>query len=156
MGSRGPKPAPTRLKLLSGVRADRINPAEPEPDPGLPDPPAVLGKVARAEWARMAPQLHAMGILSRVDGQALAIYCTHYERWAEAEAQVRKFGLLVPTAGGSVKASPYLAIAAAAMRDMMRILAEFGCTPSSRSRVRLPDVAEPEDEIDAFLRSAGG
>ena len=153
MGKRGPKPKPTNLKILTNTRADRVNQAEPPTVAGLPEPPEVLGPVARSEWERIAPMLAAMGILATIDGTALALYCQHYERWSEAESKLREFGLVCPTGTGSVKQSPYLTIAAAAMAAMAKILAEFGATPSSRSRVKTEKPPE-EDEITAFLRKA--
>lgn len=154
MGSRGPKPTPKALKILAGVtRADRLNDAEPRPLEGIPDPPEILDADARAEWARIAPQLAAMRVLSEVDGAALALYCSHYSRWVQAERVVREKGPVIATGTGSFKVSPHLTIAAAAMQSMLKILAEFGATPSSRSRVKAADQAEPEDELTAFLRS---
>ena len=153
MSRRGPKPKPTRLKLLSNTRADRVNDAEPPTVAAIPEPPEFLGALARKEWERIAPQFHAMGILATVDAAALALYCQHFERWLQAEAKLKRHGLIAPTATGGAKQSPYLAIAQAAMRDMARLLAEFGATPSSRSRVKVPETAQAEDEIAAFLQA---
>jgi hypothetical protein len=52
MGRRGPKPAPTALKIAAGVRADRINVDSPAGPVGVPTPPPWLTGEARAEWDR--------------------------------------------------------------------------------------------------------
>jgi len=36
MGKRGPRPAPTGLRLVKGERASRLNTDEPQPKEGLP------------------------------------------------------------------------------------------------------------------------
>lgn len=134
MGRRGPKPKPTALKVLNGTRKDRINAAEPKPPPGLPEPPVHLDEVALAEWARMVELLSEMGTITTADGAALALYCTHFSTWVKANHELRTVGATISTDKGGAKTSPYVAIANASARAMERLLAEFGCTPSSRSR----------------------
>jgi phage terminase small subunit len=46
--------------------------------------------------------------------------------------------------------SPYLSIAEAAMQQMIRLSVEFGLTPSSRSRIRVPPGAR-KSKLDQFL-----
>jgi P27 family predicted phage terminase small subunit len=150
MAKRGRKPAPEPLKILSGTRADRRNPDAPAGPPGLPDPPEHLDPIALAEWARMAPLLAEMGVLSRVDGPALATYCQHYSRWVKAEAKLSAGELAVKGAKGNLVISPFIRIAAAAMAAMARMLVEFGCTPSSRSRVKSQSTAKA-DPMTTFL-----
>jgi phage terminase small subunit len=48
---------------------------------------------------------------------------------------VLKFGLVVKAQSGFPVQSPYLSIANQQSDRMLRLLIEFGCTPSSRSRV---------------------
>jgi P27 family predicted phage terminase small subunit len=134
MGRRGPKPKPTALKVLSGTRKDRINSNEPKPPPGLPEPPEHLDEVALAEWGRMVELLSGLGTLTTADGAALALYCTHYSTWVNANHTLRTEGATIKTDKGGEKTSPYVAIANASARAMERLLAEFGCTPSSRGR----------------------
>ncbi len=94
-----------------------------------------------------------MGLLSRADRPALAAYCTAWSRWVEAEAMVKKFGAIVksPEKGFPMK-SPYLSIADQAMETMRKLLVEFGLTPSSRGRIKVPD-SEAGDEFDAFMEA---
>ena len=152
---RGRKPKPTALKVLSGNPGKRpLNAREPVARSGIPDCPDWLDAEAKAEWSRVTVELDAMGVLSQADRSALAAYCTAWSRWVEAEAQVKKFGLIVksPEKGFPMK-SPYLSVADQALEAMRKLLVEFGLTPSSRSRLRLPAGAEP-DEFDRFLETA--
>jgi P27 family predicted phage terminase small subunit len=96
--------------------------------------------------------LQQMGILSTADRTALAAYCAAYSRWVAAELAVKKFGTIVksPEKGFPMK-SPYLCVAETALEQMRRLLVEFGLTPSSRSRIRLGDVAAGA-RLAAFLQ----
>jgi P27 family predicted phage terminase small subunit len=93
-----------------------------------------------------------MGLLTHADRAALAAYCTAYSRWVKAEQQVAKYGTIVksPDKGFPMK-SPYLTVADQAMDAMRKYLVEFGLTPSSRSRIRVPGKSAAEDEFDAFI-----
>ena len=77
------------------------------------------------------------GLLTDLDMDALALYCVAYSRHKDAEDQLRKFGMLQLAPGsGYPMQSPYLAISNKAMEQMMKIHAEFGMSPSSRTRVK--------------------
>ena len=74
-GRTGRTPLPTHLKLLKGeTRPSRLNAREPRPRLGAKSP-AWLSPSARTEWNRLAPDLEACGVLTRVDADCLAIYC---------------------------------------------------------------------------------
>ena len=152
---KGRKPRPTALRKLEGNPGHRpLNDREPVPPSGVPDCPDYLTEEARAEWFRTCAALRQMGLLSAADRTALAAYCTAYSRWVEAEAQVRKFGAIVksPEKGFPMK-SPYLSIAEQAMEAMRKFMIEFGLTPSSRSRIRVPEDSTAASEFDQFLEA---
>jgi P27 family predicted phage terminase small subunit len=134
----GRKPKPTALKELAGNPGKRaLNRREPKPASGLPPCPRHLTGEARKEWRRMGGELARMGVVTAVDRAALAAYCQAWARWVEAEGQVAKLGTIVKTANGNLIQNPYLAVANRAMEQMTRLAAEFGMTPSSRSRVQV-------------------
>ncbi len=150
---RGRKPKPTQLKVLDGNPGRRpLNDREPQPPKEVPDPPEFLNDEGRAEWFRTTAALKEMGLLSKADRAALSAYCTAYSRWVAAEEQVSKFGTIIksPDKGFPMK-SPYLTIADQAMETMRKFLVEFGLTPSSRSRIRVPPGASVGDDLDSFL-----
>jgi P27 family predicted phage terminase small subunit len=150
---KGRKPKPTSIRLLEGNPGKRaINHREPQPPDGVPECPEFLDDVAKAEWFRTVTVLKEMQLLSRADRSALAGYCTAYSRWVEAEAQVKKFGAIVksPEKGFPMK-SPYLTVADQALETMRKFMVEFGLTPSSRSRIHVPEGAGAVDEFEAFL-----
>ena len=153
---RGPKPQPTTLKLLRGNPGKRpLNQHEPKPPDGMPECPEFLDDVAKAAWDRMSGMLRQMGVLTVVDGIALAALCVLYSRWVHAEEQVKKYGSVVknPDRGHPMK-SPYLRIANESLEALRKLLLEFGMTPSSRSRIHATVRSPEDDEFERFL--AGG
>ena len=152
---RGRKPKPTALKILEGNPGRRpLNDREPSLPTETPECPEFLDDEARAEWFRMAKVLQDMGLLTRADRAALAAYCVVYSRWVTAERQVQRLGTIVksPEKNFPMK-SPYLTVADQALEAMRKFMVEFGLTPSSRSRIRVPDASGASDEFDAFLEA---
>lgn len=134
----GKRPTPTHLKLVKGnpgkrpIRPDTVQP--PKRTAPLQPPPEVSGS-ARAEWKRLAPIVHKLGLLSDLDRAPFAAYCISYGRWRDAEKALRGQDLVVTTATGALIQNPLLGIANRAMREMVRHAVEFGFTPSARARV---------------------
>ena len=152
---RGRKPRPTVLKLIEGNPGKRpLNHREPAPPATIPECPEFLNTKARAEWERTSQVLAQMGMLTEADRSALAAYCVAYSRWVEAEGQVARFGTIVksPEKGFPMK-SPYLTVADQALETMRKLMVEFGLTPSSRSRIRVPEGGQAADEFDAFVEA---
>ena len=144
MAPRGPKTKPTRLKVVTGTaRKHRLNENEPRPDPARPDPPAHLTRAARTEWDRVIEETVGLGIMTNLDRGALAAYAQAYGRWVAAETALARMaerdsvteGLIIRTKSGNAIQNPLVGAANKAMADMVRYAAEFGLTPSSRTRV---------------------
>ena len=136
---RGRRPKPTRLKMLTGNPGKRpLNGNEPRPAAAVPECPAELGPVARTEWNRLVGELSALRLLTNLDRAALAAYCGAYALWAEATAQIQKYGAMIKSPTGVPIQSPYLAIANRQAEIMMRIASEFGFTPPVVAASQLP------------------
>lgn len=91
---KGPKPLPTNLKLIDGVRSDRINFDEPKPEPIVPRCPASLVGEAKKEWRRVSKELENLGLLTRLDRAALAAYCSAWGKFIEAGRALKKEGMV--------------------------------------------------------------
>jgi len=135
---KGRKPKPV------GLSARRPEPAPSPHDARLPECPPHLQGEARAEWERLGKKLVTWRLMTEIDQGALALYCTAWARWVEAEEALAKFGTVIKSPSGYPVQSPYLAIANKAMEQMTRLLVEFGMSPSSRSRVQQAAPPEPE------------
>lgn len=160
MGKRGPAPKPSHLKKIQGTyRPDRAAPNEPTPEPSAPSCPSWLGREAKREWRRIVPELEKLGLISEVDRAALAAYCSAYGEWHAAEAEIKKHGRTqINMMSGLVSARPEVAMRAKALAEMRALLAEFGMTPSSRSRISVPEKPDEgrNDFLDALRRGKAG
>lgn len=152
----GRKPKPTALKLVQGNPGRRpLNTDEPKPDPKAPPCPEYLGEPAKAAWARVAPELERLGVLTVIDGMALELLVDAYQEWMDAREQVDLYGATYESLtqnGTIIRARPEVAIASDAWRRIRAMLAEFGMTPSSRSRVK----GQQEQDEDPFAAFLGG
>lgn len=158
---RGRKPKPTHLKLVTGNPGRRhLNQAEPKHALSIPTPPPELSDDAKVEWGRVAERLYRVGTLTEVDRAALAAYCDAYGRWAQATRAISAMaekdpvtrGLLIKTSNGNAIQNPLVGVANKAASDLVRYAAEFGMTPSARSRINAEGhKAEAEDEAAKFF-----
>jgi P27 family predicted phage terminase small subunit len=147
---RRPKPA--------GMSTRRPSRDHDGPEPKLPNCPAHLKGEARKEWKRIGRKLLECGLMTEIDGPALALYCQAWSRWVEAEENLVKYGTVIKSPSGFPMPSPYLAIANKAMAQMTRVLVEFGMSPSARTRVSVskpkpaaPYLVEDDDRPDPRL-----
>ncbi len=134
MAIRGVKPKPTGQKILEGnFRKDRVNAAEPKPT-GPPVAPDWLKGVALEEWCRIAPALELQGVATDWDAVALAAYCSAVADLVESERVLADEGYTVQTKTG-VARHPMSVVKTQALATIRQYSAEFGLTPSSRTRI---------------------
>lgn len=143
---RGRKPKPVELRVLHGTAAERAQAAYPKPRRALPRCPEHLTGEAEKCWRRLSRELYDAGLLSTIDREALAAYCMAYARYRKAEDMLAETSEVILTAqrededgtktGGNLVQNPWLAVSNRALDQMTKLAAEFGMTPSSRSRVK--------------------
>lgn len=155
MATRGRKPKPKTLKILDGTRPDRINAKAPEAIRELPECPVhmVDDPDACEEWGRMVALLDRMGVLSQTDGAALSLYCTIHSRWRKAKSEVMTVGFTISTEQSGEKTNPTVGVMERCEVQLRALLAEFGCTPSSRGRLDRLKADVPPDEFEELLSS---
>lgn len=138
----GPKPKPTHLRIVQGDRPDRINKAEPRASTKPPRAPEWLGEDAKKVWRRTVAQLKDMGIASEADRDLLAAYCTAVVNLQRATEIVDRTGIMVKGRRDGVVKNPAVQIQRDAAQLVARLAAEFGLSPSSRTRLRSTDANE--------------
>lgn len=154
------KKEPTALKLIKNNPGKRPLPKnEPKPKVRITAPPAHLSNYGKTEWKRVSRELYNMGLLSGVDRAALAAYCQCYARWRTAEEEINKLskkkdtlygGLVSKTSNGNLIQNPLVGLANTAMRDMIKYAAEFGMTPSARTKIEASPLVDDEPEKSEF------
>lgn len=163
MGQRGPKPLPANVHLMHGNASKK--PLSSlldgwQPPVEIPKCPSHLQAEARKEWKRVAELLREGGIISQVDRAALAAYCSAWSEMVFCEKKVAEMnaadpkgeaGMIWDTPSGYKQMSVWVQIRNRAYDRMMKFAAEFGMSPSARSRVTpsdnqmtLPGVDNPE------------
>lgn len=154
---RGRPATPTALKILRGNPGKRaISKREPKPRTDMPVCPRWLDEHARRKWGKLIPELKAMGVLTIVDGDALANYCQLWSRWRRAEEFIQRSGdaYSIKNPDGTlkyVKIVPQVAIARDLLQQLRAYQSEFGLTPAARTKIEVTNVAKAEDEFEAFL-----
>ena len=145
---------PTNLRILEGNPGKRkINKSEPKPRPVTPECPAWVCPEGKREWKRIVPELEFLGLLTIVDGAALAHYCQAHGRAVECERFLRKHaktGFMCETPNGFLQPLPQVAMAQKYAALAKSYLIEFGLTPASRARLSIEKKEQP-DEMEQLL-----
>ena len=115
MSKPGPQPTPTAVLDMRGSWRAKARKNEPKPPAGKAICPARLSVEAKRHWKRLATRLYRMGVLSVIDREAFARYCSLLARWYEVER--------VNDIDASMKISAHL----------LQLEREFGMTPSARA-----------------------
>ena len=161
MGARGPAPTPTAILAARGSWRAAARKGEPKPKVGTPVCPRWLSDEARKIWRRLVPLLVPSGVLTVVDGGALARYCDTWVRWHKAAAALDKYGdvLVRRDESGairSVEALPYVAIYRNLSDMLSRYESQFGLTPAARARLAVEKSEQTQDDIlDGPMRLVG-
>lgn len=141
---RGPNPHPTALKIVTGSAKhdpQRINKDEPIPTGDLGDPPKDLSARAKEIW-KGAPFW-----LSDSDRNVWTRYCI-----AEADseffyAQCEIEGWWIEGSRGTLVLHPASRLYKEACDRADKLAIEFGMTPSSRTRVKVPQRPDTNDPL---------
>lgn len=91
------------------------------------------------EWGRISQDLAQLGLLSRIDRAALAVYCECWSDWVEASKMcVTKEGndrKVIKTAAGNFVENPYFSIKKRCAELLHKYIQEFGLSPASRTKI---------------------
>lgn len=111
-------------------------------------PPWLQGRALEA-WGAISAVLEPMGLLTTADPHALALLCDAYAEYIDCRAQVKKLGRTYKVrtkTGEMLMTRPEVGMASDAWRRVLRMMTEFGLTPSSRAKIH----AAPQTEADPF------
>ncbi|MBR8311526.1 P27 family phage terminase small subunit [Burkholderia cenocepacia] len=126
------KPIPTQLKLLAGNPGKRpLNTNEPQPETGIGPCPEWFLPEAEQEWNRIVPELERLGMLTKIDIAILEAHCVCYAEMV-------------------VTAKSHKPVKAALIGQLRILAAELGLSPSSRSRISVPN-PNNDDPTEEFF-----
>ena len=131
----GRRPKPTGLKVLQGVRKDRINHNEPKPQPGEPARPEALSPGAAAVWTRLAPLCLGQGTLSLSDGDAFATVCELVATRDLVSREKSSPAFSVLTDDEKPQEHPVLRLERATANALRPYFEKFGLDPQGRARL---------------------
>jgi len=133
---RGRRPTPTVLKELRGNPGKRRrNQGEPKPEGDLHAPPDWLTPGQQELWSH-AIESAPRSMLKRIDRELLMIWAVAADTYRIATQRVAKFGLVTKSPQqGIPMQNLYLPILNKQAQIMIKVAAELGFWPASRSRV---------------------
>lgn len=140
---KGRKRKPTALKVASGTaehNPQRMNPNEPQPPIGAPPKPEFVDPVASQAWDDCCRWLADCQLLTVVEAGLIRAYA---ENWADY-SRLRKAWL---------RDGKYSPGYRHTKDSNLKLLAEMGLTPSSRSRVSKITEAPQTDAAEAFFKT---
>lgn len=164
MGARGPKPMPDNVRMLRGNAGKRplsVLNGSIDPPVEIPGVPKHLMPEARKEWKRAGAELEELGLITKIDRAAFALYCQEWAWWVWHDAGLQRDikraadkravweadpanegrewtggdGFMLPTPNGGASYNPHWVAKNRAGQALDRYLASFGMSPSSRGRV---------------------
>lgn len=137
MGSRGPAPKATALKVLEGNPGKRpLNDHEPVPEPGARCP-EWISPAARAQWIRLAPILENCGALTEADENILAAYCDAFANFIAATKEVNKLDSFIEEGPHGRKLSPIVSAQRNYLEVLVKLGTKLGLSPSDRTAIKV-------------------
>ena len=137
--SAGRPKKPMQSKILAGaaLRPDRDwhganAPLEMPPCPGW------MPARARKHWDVLGPELVAIGLLSRVDGDVFAMHCDNVAFYGEVCQRLEHpEQWITSTPNGFEVQAGFVQIRNKLQEQILKTAAEFGLTPKARSSVKI-------------------
>ena len=155
--TKGRKPKPREVQIAEGRHLkdpQRFKNEVPKTSSEEPTKPEHLTETAAAEWDRVQQLMKAAGLWSATYQTTLELYCETYASYRHAFEKVKQTGaaLITKDKNGEpvVRRNPFSVELHKYQDELLKLLTELGLTPSSRSRVSMPDGNGQSD--DPFLK----
>lgn len=150
--TKGRKPLPTSIKKLRGNPGKRpLNKLEPRLGQVTGMPRGRLSAGAKRFWRKFAPGLDQAGVLTNADLPAFEMMAHHFDLAIQARKILEDKGLVTMGPKGGLVKHP----AAQIFRDnsiaLLRYAAEFGMTPSARSRIKTSEKEDGKKSLAEIL-----
>jgi P27 family predicted phage terminase small subunit len=118
-----------------------------ENDIQIPKPPTILTKVGKDKYYQIAEMLVEEEKWKPGDEIALSALCMNYQRWLQAEREIKKQKKLTfETETGYRQQIPEISIAKDCMKSMLSFIKEFALTPRERAKLKEMVTDDDDDE----------
>ncbi len=139
------------MKIVTGNPGKRkLNKAEPQFNPEIPLCPEWIDDEGKREWMRVVGDLHKAGLCASVYAGPLAVYCQAFADFRSAVETIRHEKATLMTDKGNVIQHPAVGMKNKAMVILLKAAAEFGFSPSAKTRINSPE-QDGKDELSDFL-----
>jgi len=139
---RGRKPKPTEMKRRAGNPGKRKLPqAEPKPRVSPDMKVGAIGRLATQFRERYLPELRRLKVLTDVDVAAFELMGTHYAMAWNAARRIEREGL-TRAVDGAMHKHPLLQVFRDNSNAFRAYAAEFGMTPSARTRIHVEEAEQ--------------
>ena len=116
--------------------------------------PQNLEPEARQYMTDVLQMLEDSGIIEDVDDAALQMLAHNYSTFIKASKIVEQEGLTITSDRGNIAEHPAVKIARDAQTQALKVMAEFGLTAKSRSKLpKLGDANSEESPLETFIKS---
>ncbi len=120
--------------------------------------PESLGEFGTECWNTYAPLLIKEGVLTDLDWPAFHAMCEAYQEWhyytkAMRDPDMGGGPVIQGKQKGSWQYNPLLHLANRGRKEYFRLCAEFGMTPSSRTKVRDASKVKPRNNAGGSVAS---
>lgn len=156
-GGRGKK-TDRKIRVLQGNPSGRVLPNEERhmsiAVDSQTEPPVPLGERAREHWDRIVSVHGPSGLITTLDLDSLARYCSMLEKWQDARDFIQEHGCTTTRRNTyqeyEVK-SPEFDMYLTLGRMLLQHAQQFGFTPASRQPNTNPPEVKEMDEMEEFL-----
>ena len=151
---KGRKPKPTVLKLAIGNPGRRpLNLAEPHPGAlALRCPREVIDPVAQLEWRRTMVPAIRIGQITAADRVMAIAHCELWATWRSQLADASRHAHIIAVGEKNYPTpNPARVMANKTFQLLVKVDAELGFTPSSRSRVQAVTAPSADLQKDRFF-----
>jgi len=147
---------PTAILNLQGTRRKQRH-GTPDQDLkvplGSPECPKWLGRTGKKYWRETVDMLSTVpGLLSKVDGAAIASYAEAWEEFHKASKLIERNGMVVTSTSGAVYQNPAVGIKNRALDRIKHWIGKFGLSPSDRAGLKTSD-GKDDDPLSQYLKS---
>ena len=117
----------------------------------VPDPPEELNEHGAKFWFDMLNQLlQVRGLVMIADLPTFQLMAYKFQVWKDCAETVKKEGMFIIDDKGNTREHPAMVVMEKAEKIFISLAREFGCTPSARNNLKMPQTEEKKESLGDF------